>query len=106
MLTYSTLTLVSSKHYLKVSFANCPKALVGVITNPVNGTVPIVAEVFKKAGTYEANRVFGVTTLDVLRSETFIAELKGVKRLHELKFLLSVVTQVQQFYRFFHKLKV
>lgn len=57
---------------------NCPKALVGVITNPVNGTVPIVAEVFKKAGTYEANRVFGVTTLDVIRSEAFIAELKGL----------------------------
>ncbi len=57
---------------------NCPKALVGVITNPVNGTVPIVAEVFKKAGTYEASRVFGVTTLDVIRSEAFIAELKGV----------------------------
>lgn len=58
--------------------ANCPKALVGIITNPVNGTVPIVAEVFKKAGTYEANRVFGVTTLDVIRSETFVAELKGL----------------------------
>jgi malate dehydrogenase len=57
---------------------NCPNALVGVITNPVNGTVPIVAEVFKKAGTYDANRVFGVTTLDVIRSEAFIAELKGV----------------------------
>jgi malate dehydrogenase len=57
---------------------NCPKALVGVITNPVNGTVPIVAEVFKKAGTYEASRVFGVTTLDVIRSEAFVAELKGV----------------------------
>ncbi|MEW6998249.1 malate dehydrogenase [Colwelliaceae bacterium BS250] len=58
--------------------ASCPKALVGVITNPVNGTVPIVAEVFKKAGTYEASRLFGVTTLDVIRSETFIAELKGL----------------------------
>ncbi|MEL7440664.1 MAG: malate dehydrogenase [Pseudomonadota bacterium] len=57
---------------------NCPKALVGVITNPVNGTVPIVAEVFKKAGTYDASRVFGVTTLDVIRSEAFVAELKGV----------------------------
>jgi len=56
---------------------NCPKALVGVITNPVNGTVPIVAEVFKKAGTYEANRVFGVTTLDVIRAETFVAENQG-----------------------------
>ena len=58
--------------------ANCPKALVGVITNPVNGTVPIVAEVFKKAGTYDAGRVFGVTTLDVIRSEAFVAELKGL----------------------------
>ena len=58
--------------------ANCPKALVGVITNPVNGTVPIVAEVFKKAGTYDAARLFGVTTLDVIRSEAFVAELKGL----------------------------
>lgn len=58
--------------------ANCPKALVGIITNPVNGTVPIVAEVFKKAGTYDAARVFGITTLDVIRSEAFVAELKGL----------------------------
>jgi malate dehydrogenase len=57
---------------------NCPKALVGIITNPVNGTVPIVAEVFKKAGVYDAARIFGVTTLDVIRSEAFVAELKGL----------------------------
>ena len=58
--------------------ANCPKALVGIITNPVNGTVPIVAEVFKKAGTFDPARVFGITTLDVIRSEAFVAELKGL----------------------------
>ncbi|WP_440055313.1 malate dehydrogenase [Pseudoalteromonas sp. T1lg65] len=57
---------------------NCPKAFVGIITNPVNGTVPIAAEVFKKAGTYDPARLFGVTTLDVIRAETFIAELKGL----------------------------
>jgi malate dehydrogenase len=57
---------------------SCPKALVGIITNPVNGTVPIVAEVFKAAGTYDKNRVFGITTLDVIRSEAFVAELKGL----------------------------
>jgi len=55
----------------------CPKALVGIITNPVNTTVAIAAEVFKKAGTYDARRLFGVTTLDVIRAETFVAELKG-----------------------------
>ncbi|ASF15724.1 malate dehydrogenase [Shewanella xiamenensis] len=56
----------------------CPKALVGIITNPVNTTVAIAAEVLKKAGVYDKNRLFGVTTLDVIRSETFIAELKGL----------------------------
>lgn len=55
----------------------CPKALIGVITNPVNTTVAIAAEVLKKAGVYDKNRLFGVTTLDVIRSETFVAELKG-----------------------------
>ena len=55
----------------------CPKALVGIITNPVNTTVPIAAEVLKKAGVYDPKRLFGVTTLDVIRAETFVAEAKG-----------------------------
>lgn len=54
-----------------------PKAFVGIITNPVNTTVAIAADVFKKAGTYDPKRLFGVTTLDVIRAETFVAELKG-----------------------------
>lgn len=55
----------------------CPTALVGIITNPVNATVPIAAEALKKAGVYDKRRLFGITTLDLIRSETFIAELKG-----------------------------
>lgn len=55
-----------------------PKAMVAIITNPVNSTVPIAAEVFKKAGTYDKNRLFGVTTLDVVRSQAFVSELKGI----------------------------
>ncbi|MCG3726794.1 malate dehydrogenase [Vibrio cincinnatiensis] len=54
----------------------CPNACVGIITNPVNTTVPIAAEVLKKAGVYNKAKLFGVTTLDVIRSETFVAELK------------------------------
>ncbi|WP_118984613.1 malate dehydrogenase [Photorhabdus sp. CRCIA-P01] len=57
----------------------CPKALIGIITNPVNTTVAIAAEVLKKAGVYDKNRLFGVTTLDAIRSNTFVAELKGKK---------------------------
>lgn len=33
-----------------------PKAFVLVISNPVNSTVPIVSEVFKKHGVYDAKR--------------------------------------------------
>ncbi|XP_012266831.1 malate dehydrogenase, mitochondrial [Athalia rosae] len=55
-----------------------PKAFVAIISNPVNSTVPIASEVFQKAGVYDPNRIFGVTTLDIVRSNTFIAEAKGL----------------------------
>ncbi len=48
----------------------------GIITNPVNTTVAIAAEVLS-AGVYDKNKLFGVTTLDIIRSNTFVAELKG-----------------------------
>ncbi|XP_066594190.1 malate dehydrogenase, mitochondrial [Prorops nasuta] len=54
-----------------------PKALVAIISNPVNSTVPIASEVFNKAGVYDPKRIFGVTTLDIVRANTFIAEAKG-----------------------------
>jgi len=56
----------------------CPKAMLAIISNPVNSTVPIASETFKKAGVYAANRIFGVTTLDIVRSNTFVAEAKGL----------------------------
>lgn len=56
----------------------CPKAFVNLISNPVNSTVPIAAEVFKKAGTYDPKRLMGVTMLDVVRANTFVAEVLGL----------------------------
>merc|ERR1711872_689282 len=53
----------------------CPDAM---ISNPVNSTVPIAAEVFKKAGVYNPKKIFGVSTLDVVRSNEFIGALKGI----------------------------
>jgi malate dehydrogenase len=53
----------------------CPKAIIGLITNPVNSTVPIVAEVLKQQGVYDCRKLFGITTLDVVRSEAFLAEV-------------------------------
>jgi len=57
---------------------NCPDAMIGIITNPVNSTVPIAAEVYKKYGVYNPDRMFGVSTLDVVRANTFVAEKKGL----------------------------
>lgn len=82
----------------------CPKACIGIITNPVNTTVAIAAEVLKKAGVYDKRKLFGVTTLDIIRSETFVSELKGldVDRLsvpviggHSGVTILPLLSQVQ-----------
>ncbi|CAM6088643.1 unnamed protein product [Calypogeia fissa] len=56
----------------------CPEAIVTIISNPVNSTVPIAAEVMKAAGTYDPKKLFGVTTLDVVRARTFYATKKGL----------------------------
>ena len=48
------------------------------MSHQVNSTVPICSEVYKKAGVYDPARIFGVTTLDIVRSNTFVAELKGL----------------------------
>lgn len=57
----------------------CPKAFILVISNPVNSTVPIAAEIMKKANVFDPKRLFGVTTLDVVRAETFVQDITGEK---------------------------
>ena len=57
---------------------NCPNAMFLIISNPVNSTVPIFAEVLKNEGVYNKKRLFGVTTLDVVRANTFVSENQGM----------------------------
>lgn len=47
------------------------------MTNPVNSTVPVAAEALRKEGVFDPTRLFGVTTLDVVRASTFIAHALG-----------------------------
>lgn len=56
----------------------CPTAWTCIITNPVNSTVPIARKVFTAAGCYNPDRLFGVTTLDCCRANTFVADILGV----------------------------
>lgn len=45
----------------KACAESCPEANLLIISNPVNSTVPICAEVFKARGVYNPRRLFGVT---------------------------------------------
>ncbi|XP_002991213.2 malate dehydrogenase, chloroplastic [Selaginella moellendorffii] len=56
-----------------------PKAWINIISNPVNSTVPIAAEVLKKKGVFDPKKLFGVTTLDVVRANTFVAQQKTLR---------------------------
>ncbi|KAG6474807.1 malate dehydrogenase, chloroplastic-like [Zingiber officinale] len=58
---------------------NCPDAFIHIISNPVNSTIPIAAELLKQKGVYNPKKLFGVTTLDVVRANTFIAQKKELK---------------------------
>lgn len=55
-----------------------PGAILCIISDPINSTVPIASEVFKHRGVYDPKRIFGVTMLDVVRANTFIAQAKGL----------------------------
>jgi len=82
---------------------NCPKACIGIITNPVNNTVPVAAEILKKHGVYDPKKLFGISTLDIVRAQTFIGELKGIDPTkvkvdviggHSAETMLPVLSQV------------
>ncbi len=66
------------KNLVSACADTCPNALIGIITNPVNTTVAIAAEVLKQKGVYDPAHLFGITTLDIIRSSTFVAEVNGV----------------------------
>jgi malate dehydrogenase len=67
-----------NKNFATAVAKNCPNAFVAIISNPVNSTVPIFAEQLKKLGCYDPKRIFGVTTLDIVRANTFVAEAAGL----------------------------
>lgn len=56
---------------------NSPNAIIGVISNPVNSTVPVAAAALEKARCYNPKKLFGVTILDVVRARSFVSEAIG-----------------------------
>jgi len=66
------------KELCKVCAEVAPKAVLGIITNPLDSNVPIASEVYTKVGSYDPNRIFGITTLDIIRTSAFVGEMKGI----------------------------
>ncbi|SPP73250.1 malate dehydrogenase, mitochondrial-like [Drosophila guanche] len=57
---------------------SCPGALLAFVTNPINSIVPIAAELLKAKNSYDPRRLFGITTLDVVRARTFVGDFLNV----------------------------
>ncbi|RNE99563.1 malate dehydrogenase [Trypanosoma rangeli] len=51
-----------------------PKAIIGVVSSPVNALVPLAREVLVRNGVFDPRKLLGVTSLDVIRTRTFVAE--------------------------------
>merc|ERR1719446_1395646 len=54
----------------------CPNAVLALIVNPVNSIVPAMCELHKKKG-LDPKKIVGVTTLDIVRANKFVAEKAG-----------------------------
>lgn len=58
---------------------SCPKALLAIATNPINSILPLASEILRAHGVYNPNTVFGITTIDVVRANTFVAGVQGLE---------------------------
>ncbi|CAH1977094.1 unnamed protein product [Acanthoscelides obtectus] len=71
----SQIVLEIMNTYAKIS----PKPFLAVGTDPINSIIPMCAEMLKKAGGYNPNTLFGITTIDSVRANTFVAQCQGVE---------------------------
>ncbi|CAE7447927.1 unnamed protein product [Symbiodinium natans] len=65
-----------AKEVVEACAKYCPDAVIALIVNPVNSVVPAMAELYKKKG-LDPKKIVGVTTLDGVRANKFVAELTG-----------------------------
>merc|ERR1712232_596977 len=66
-----------AKEVVEACAKHWPNAVVALIVNPVNSVVPAMAELYKKKG-LDPKKIVGVTTLDCVRANKFVAEIQEV----------------------------
>merc|ERR1719321_1907662 len=65
-----------AKGTIEATAKYCPDAMLGLIINPVNSIVPAMCEIYKQKG-LDPMKICGVTTLDVVRANKFVADATG-----------------------------
>ncbi|XP_046591753.1 probable malate dehydrogenase, mitochondrial [Neodiprion lecontei] len=53
----------------------CPTALVAVFAHPVTATLPLISEIYKRAGCWDPNRIVGSVAIDSMRIQAMAANL-------------------------------
>ncbi|XP_011300504.1 malate dehydrogenase, mitochondrial [Fopius arisanus] len=66
-------------YYVLNVIKHSPRAIVAVATSPINQLIPMAGELYKRYGIFDYNRLFGITTLDCVRANTFAAEILGLE---------------------------
>lgn len=65
---------------LTTAFARiCPRAFLAIATNPLNSIVPVSCDVLHRRRVFDERRVFGITSVDVMRTNVATARIIGVK---------------------------
>uniref|UniRef100_A0A8C9AAQ5 Malate dehydrogenase, mitochondrial n=1 Tax=Prolemur simus TaxID=1328070 RepID=A0A8C9AAQ5_PROSS len=57
---------------------HCPEAIICIITSPVNSTIPITTEFSRNMEYTTPIKSLVLATLDIIRANTFVADLKGL----------------------------
>lgn len=60
------------KEVVEACIKICPRALLGILTNPINSFVPMASKIYRLAKCYDPNKIFGVTSIDTMRASTIV----------------------------------
>lgn len=62
-----------------------------IVSSPPNALIPFAANILKSRNAYDARRLMGITTLDVVRAETFLTEILEISPRCDLGVEVNVI---------------
>lgn len=74
----------------------CPNAFLGIITNPINCIIPFVSTILTHFGVFDFRKLFGITTLDLIRAESLFGKKIQVVGGHCQQTILPLISQAPE----------